>query len=135
MESTSEEVPLSQISLCAIPFNGHQLPFNDQQLLDFYEHALARAFQQVEELKRIRRSRKVGTWKGSCMCFGSSASSRLTSMSVRKSSDVFKKSGGSHGRRPSRMTSVQIGAPKEEPLTSDGLMLAVDKFLTAEFRR
>lgn len=135
MQSTSEEVPLSQISLSAIPCDEQQLPFNDQQLLDFYEHSLARAFQQVEELKRIRRSRKVGTWKGSCMCFDSSASSRLTSMSVRKSSDVFKKSGGSHGRRPSRMTSIQIGDPKEEPLTSDGLMLAVDKFLTAEFRR
>lgn len=47
MESTSEEVPLSQISLSAIHFNGKQLPFNDQQLLDFYEHALARDFQQV----------------------------------------------------------------------------------------
>lgn len=47
MQSTSEEVPLSQISLSAIPCNEQQLPFNDQQLLDFYEHSLARAFQQV----------------------------------------------------------------------------------------
>lgn len=47
MSSTSEEVPLSQTSLSTVPFNEQKLTFNDQQLLEFYEHSLARAFQQV----------------------------------------------------------------------------------------
>lgn len=47
MSSTSEEVPLSQTSLSTVPFNEQKLTFDDQQLLEFYEHSLARAFQQV----------------------------------------------------------------------------------------
>ncbi|GLJ40755.1 hypothetical protein SUGI_0842670 [Cryptomeria japonica] len=104
--------------------------FTNQQLLDYYEQSLFQAFHQVEELKRITRSRRKMGWCVNC----SSSSSSHSSLSTRRENDVFKKSHGRHSSKMVKLTPGGKGGMKEGPSTSDGLMLAVDKFLTGEFR-